>query len=129
MFLHEPRECVEVTGPHMRSKCSPFRSRGTCGANGSVDVGNSALRDRGQLLATRGIDCVEIFSCRGRLPRSADEESKAAVVALEPGSGFFGIFGSGSVLQADEFFGNAHIRLSALPVSHRVNWQPMSGCI
>src|SRR5580698_640457 len=111
MLLDQPRECIEIASASMRSECAPFRRRCPRGTDGSVDIAGTALSDPRQLLAVRRIKCVEVFSGRGCLPGSVDEESKTAAVAIEPCGGFFGIFGSRSVLHADEFFGNAHIRL------------------
>ena len=84
MFLHEPRQRVEIACAGMRSKSPPFWRSGARSTNRRIDVRSTALSDRSQLLAIRGIERVEIFSGCGRLPRSADEESKAPAVALQP---------------------------------------------
>src|SRR5580704_17717449 len=115
MLLHQPSEGVEIACAGVRSESAPFW-RGRAGsANRGVDVSNTTLSDRGQLFAIRRIGRVEIFSRRGRLPRSADEEFKTPAMTLQPCSRFFGIFGSGSILHTDKLFGNAHwLRLAVL---------------
>src|SRR5579872_5268507 len=115
MLLHQPRQRVEIARAGMRSESTPFWSGRASRANRGVDVSNTTLSDRGQLFAIRRIGRIKIFSRRGRLPRSVDEESKAPAVTLQPCSRFFGIFRGGSVLHADKFFGNAHwLRLAVL---------------
>src|ERR1700724_560741 len=108
MFLHQPRQSVEIARAGMGREGLPFCRSGTRRANGSVNVSGTALSDDSQFLAVRRIERVEIFSGRRRLPRSADEESKAPPMALQPCSRLFGIFRSGSVLHREKFFGDAH---------------------
>ena len=38
MFLHQPRECIQVTGPDVRSKRAPLRKRCARGSHSGVDV-------------------------------------------------------------------------------------------
>src|ERR1700687_1046074 len=108
MFLHEPRQSVEIARAGVGREGLPFSRSGTRSTNGSIDVPSSALSDGSQVLAVRRIERVEIFSGRGRLPCSTDEESKAPPVALQPCRRLFGIFRSGSVLHREKFFSDAH---------------------
>src|SRR5450631_1512049 len=108
VLLHQSRQSVEIASPSMRSEGSPLWRCSARRANGSIDVSGPALGDRGQFLAIRGVDRVEIFSRGRRLPRSSDEESKVPSMTLQPSFRFFGILGSGPILHADKFFGNAH---------------------
>ena len=84
VFLHQSRECIEIARADVRSECAPLWRSGARRANRSVNVSSTALSDCSQLLAIRRIECVEIFSSRGRLPCAVDEESEAAAVALQP---------------------------------------------
>ena len=42
------------------------------------------------------------------MPGAVDEMRETAVVMIEPGDGFAGIFGGGAVVHGDEFFYDAH---------------------
>src|ERR1700690_2889052 len=119
MFLHQPCESVQVSRASMGSERAPCRRRSPRGFDRGINVRRRALRDRGEFLAIRRIDGVEVFSCGRCLPSATDEMLETKTVTLEPRCCFFGIFWRGAVFHAHEFFNNAHrlwlIRVGSIP--------------
>src|SRR5579859_2839344 len=108
MLLDQAREGIQVPRAGMGSEGAPSRDSRPRGFDRGVDVCGRALRYRRELLAVRRIDGVEVLSRGGGLPVAADEMLEAVAVAAQPGQRFLGIFWSGTVFHAHEFFSNAH---------------------
>src|SRR5579859_5623142 len=108
MFLYQSRYSIEVTRASVRSQRAPLGRCRTSRVDRRVNIGGAALRHGSQLLPSRRVKGVEIFSSRRRLPGAIDKESKAATVALQPSHSLLGILRSRTVFHRHEFFGNAH---------------------
>src|ERR1019366_1388041 len=109
MFLHQPRDGVQIARAGMRSKRPPSRRRRPRGLDRGVNVRRRPLRNRSEFLSVRRIDGVEVLSRRGRLPSAADEMLETVAMTLQPGHRFFRILWSRPVFLAHKLFGNAHL--------------------
>src|SRR5579871_3070797 len=89
MLLDQARESIKIASASMRSQSAPLRRSSSSGLHCGIDVSGAALSDAREFLAGRRIQSVEIFFPRRRLPRSADEQLKLALVAIEPCCRFF----------------------------------------
>src|SRR5690348_12667276 len=108
MFLDLASEGVEIAGAGVRRKRLPGGESRAGGFDSGVDVCGGALGDVGEFFGGGGIGGVEEFIFEGRLPRAVNEMAEAAVVMVEPGERFAGIFGGRAVVHGDEFFDDAH---------------------
>ncbi len=108
MFLDLTGESIEVASAFVTGERLPRRQSFARGGDRSFDVGGVALGNFSEGFAGRGIAGGLIFAACGRNPSAADEFLKAAVMAIEPLVGFFGILRRGAVLHGVELFRNAH---------------------
>src|SRR6185436_19189045 len=108
-------ERVQVARPRVRRQRLPARQRLAGGLHRGVDVLGAGLRDAADDLAIAGRQRLERLPTLRFHPLAADEEAKAAPVALEPLLHRPGALGSGTVVEGGQDVGDA---------GHLAPWPP-----
>src|SRR5258708_35875313 len=111
MFLHLPRQRIEIARTRMRSERLPCGQSSAGSFYRVVDVRGRSLCDRCEFLAGRWIRGVEIRPIRWSLPRAVDEMSKPQGVPVQPRESFTRILRRRPVLNGIEVFAEVHTRL------------------
>src|SRR6266478_1117670 len=117
MFLHLPRQRIEVARTRMRSEGLPRWQSTPRGFHRAVDIGCRSLCDRCEFFTSGRICRVEIRSRRGRLPSAVYEMSETPVVTVQPRESLARILRCGAVLHGHEFFDDAHSLLPTTSVN------------
>src|SRR5215469_2070593 len=121
MFLHPPRQRIQVFCARVRCKFLPAFQRRARRLYRSIHIRSATLRHLRDLFSRRRIGGLEIPPFRGSLPTAADEMSKAPLMPLEPSQRFFGILRRRPVFHCFEFLYDAHLTPSRpfLPATPR----------
>src|SRR5882672_9102788 len=116
MFLHLPRQRIEIACTRMRSERLPCGQSSAGSFYRVVDVRCRSLCDRCEFLARRWIRGVEIRLIRWSLPRAVDEMSEPPGVTVKTQECVTGMLRRSSVLHVHVFFDDAHSNLLVFSV-------------
>src|SRR6202165_3347330 len=123
MFLHLPRQRIDITRARMRSEGLPCWQSSPRGFHRAIDIRCRSLRHRREFFTCGRIRGLEITSRRGRLPRAVPEISQAPAVAVQPCKSFARVLWRGAVLHGHEFFDDAHsLLLASLVIETGFSW-------
>ena len=110
MFLHQPRNRIQVTSPRVGSERLPLRETRRARLSPQHRCRRRNLA-RPRPAFHRSRDRPFRSTARRRpLPLSVNEMTEATPVLVQPGQDLFGIFRRRPVFHAHKFFSNAHAR-------------------